>query len=221
MHLRGKRLAAHIGIVVVAALGLAAYAVQRSEAEASPARDFADAVAALDGSGAETVATVNGTPISMGKVKAYLVVNSAGRKLGQISFNKSVRDYVDGLIESELLFQEARRRGLVPSDAEVQAAATQTKAGLIEFMKEDSESAKALREVFAQVNGTPYGIDAYDTGVMLDNFRHTMAIGAVRNALGDELPADAREDRSKREARVQAVLADLRAKAKIEVSPLP
>jgi hypothetical protein len=157
----------------------------------------------------------------MGKMKAYMGFQSTGRKIGETGADRSPRRYVESLIDDELMFQEAQRRGLVPDDAAVQAMATQTRAGLIQFMKEDSGPARTLREIFAQVEGTPYGIDAYDSGVMLDNFRHTMAIGAVRTALGDELPADAREDRTKREARVQEILAELRAKARIEVSPLP
>lgn len=215
------KLAFGLGGLAAIALILVFYAQRGSDAGASQAQDFGDAIAKLTNSGAETAATVNGVPISIGKVKAYLVFSSTGKKLGQVSFDKSVREYVDGLIESELLFQEAQRRGLVPSDAEVQAAATQTKTGLIEFMKQDTQEAKDLRNVFAQVKGTPYGIDAYDSGVMLDNFRHTMAIGKVRSAIGDELPTDARADKSKRDTRVQEVLAELRAKATIEVSPLP
>ena len=99
--------------------------------------------------------------------------------------------------------------------------ASQTKAGLIQFMKEDSEAARGLRQIFEQVKGTPYGIDAYDSGVMLDNFRHTMAIGTLRGVIGDELPAGARQDVDKGDARVQQPLTELRAKATIEVSLLP
>ena len=194
---------------------------QTADAGASPGQDFGAAIAALTDSTSATVATVNGVPISIGKVKAYMVLSSTGRKLGQVTFDKPVAEYVNGLIESELLFQEAQRRGLVPSDAVVQASATQTKTGLLEFMKQDTQDAKNLRDVFAQVKGTPYGIDAYDSGVMLDSFRHTLAIGAARTAISDELPLADVKDRAKRDAHVADVLAGLKAKAKIEVNPLP
>ena len=194
---------------------------QTADAGASPGQDFGAAIAALTDSPSATVATVNGVPISIGKVKAYMVLSSTGRKLGQVTFDKPVAEYVNGLIESELLFQEAQRRGLVPSDAVVQASATQTKTGLLEFMKQDTQDAKNLRDVFAQVKGTPYGIDAYDSGVMLDSFRHTLAIGAARTAISDELPLADVKDRAKRDAHVADVLAGLKAKAKIEVNPLP
>ena len=88
-------------------------------------------------------------------------------------------------------------------------------------MKQDTQDAKNLREVFAQVKGTPYGIDAYDSGVMLDNFRHTLAIGAVRTAIGDELPPADVNDRAMRDAHVDAVLAELKAKATIVRAPVP
>lgn len=215
------KIALALGGLAVVSLAIGFYALRDSDADASQAQDFGDAIAALTNGDGATAATVNGVPISMGKVKAYLVFNSTGKKLGQVSFEKPVAEYVDELIANELLYQEAQRRSLVPSDADVQAAATQTKNGLIEFMKQDTPDAKNLREVFAQVKGTPYGIDAYDSGLMLDGFRHTLAIGNARTAIGDELPPADVKDRAKRDAHVNAVLAELKSKAKITIVPLP
>ncbi len=212
-----------VGICALAAITLAfaLREVRGSDAHASHAQDFGDSIAALTNAGSETAATVNGVPISMGKVKAYMVFSATGKKLGQVSFDGSVRQYVDSLIESELLFQEAQRRNLVPSDVDVEAYAKQNKAGLLEYMNQDTPEAKGLREVFAQVKGTPYGIDAYEGPVMLDSFRHTLAIGAVRTAISDELPPADVKDRAKRDAHVNAVLSELKSNAKIEVNPLP
>ena len=163
-----------LGVAVISA-GVAFYALRGPDAGASQAQDFGDAVAARIGSDSETAATVNGIPISMGKVKAYMVFSSTNKSLGEAKADLSVPDFVNVLIANELLFQEAQRRKLVPTDAEAQAYATQNKTGLLELMKKDTPEAKNLRGLFAQVEGTPYGIDAYDSGLMLDGFRRARA----------------------------------------------
>ena len=139
----------------VVTTGVAFYALRGPDAGASQAQDFGAAIAARTSSDSETAATVNGVPISMGKVKAYMVFSSAGKKLGEASADKTVGEFVDVLIANELLFQEAQRRGLLPSEADAQAYATQNKVGLLELMKQDTQDAKNLRELFAQVKGTP------------------------------------------------------------------
>ena len=209
-----------LGVAVISA-GVAFNALRSPDPGASQAQDFGAAIAARMNSDSETAATVNGIPISMGKVKAYMVFSSTGKKLGEASADKTVGEFVDVLIANELLFQEAQRRGLLPSEADAQAYATQNKVGLLELMKQDTQDAKNLRGLFAQVEGTPYGIDAYDSGLMLDGFRRALAIGTVRTAISDELPPADAKDRAKRDAHVNAVLAELKSKAKIEIAPLP
>ena len=213
-------IAAIAGVAAIS-IGVALYALRGPDAGASQAQDFGAAIAARMSSDSETAATVNGIPISMGKVKAYMVFSSTGKKLGEASADKTVGEFVDVLIANELLFQEAQRRGLLPSEADAQAYATQNKVGLLELMKQDTQDAKNLRGLFEQVKGTPYGIDAYDSGVMLDGFRRALAIGNARTAISDELPPADAKDRTKRDAHVNAVLAELKSKATITVAPLP
>jgi hypothetical protein len=70
----------------VAFVSFAAYIVQRSAASASLARDFAEAIALLERSGSQNAAIVDGTPIPVSKVKAYMVFQSTGRKTGKTMF---------------------------------------------------------------------------------------------------------------------------------------
>jgi hypothetical protein len=218
---RGLKSALPLILALAVGTGAGIYLLQRPTT-ATPAQDFGDAVAALENAGSETVAVVNGTPISMSKVKAYTVFKSTGRQLGDSRPDKSIREYVDSLISDELLYQEAQRRGLIPEDDAVKAMASQTKTGLLELMKQDTEAARGLREIFDQVKGTPYSIDVYDSSpAMLDSFRHVMAIGAARTSIGDELDASERQDRGKRDERVKRFVEDLRSSADVKVAALP
>ena len=92
----------------VVTTGVAFYALRGPDAGASQAQDFGAAIAARMSSDSETAATVNGVPISMGIVKAYMVFSSTGKKLGEASADKTVGEFADVLIANELLFQEAR-----------------------------------------------------------------------------------------------------------------
>lgn len=190
----------------------------RSDAKASRSELFGDAIAELNADDGSVAAIVNGTNIPESKIRAFMVFNSAGASFGQTGQPKSLDDYVNQLVDQELMFQEARRRDLVPSDAEVTEFARITKAGLQELLSQDTAVAKDLRAVFDQVKGTEYHVDAYDTSeVMLDSFRKQMAIGALRNELMSGSPADVLNDANKREQVFKAFVSELRKNADVQI----
>ncbi len=216
-------LSAGLALSLAGAAGVAGlYAAAQSDAEASKAQDYGAAVAELLKPDPGKLVTVNGIEISKAKLDAYMVFRSTGRAFGETGPDKTPDEYVEGLIEDELLFQEAGRRGFVPTDDEVRANAAQAKAGILEVMKQDSDLGRSLRDVFEQVRGTPYAIETYDSSPqILDGFRHSMAIGMVRTAVVNELPPAERDDMAKRDARVGAFIAELKSEAKIELHQAP
>ena len=182
-------------------------------------RAFDDAVAELSKDDGAVVAVVNGVAVPEAKVRAFLVFQSARTGVGGSELPwASIAEYVDMLIENELMFQEAERRGLVPADEDVLSQARMQKEGLLEFMRQDTSDARELRALFDQIRDTPYHVDVYDSSpVMLDGMQRTMAIGLLRNELMQALPAEVRADPAKREAAFKAYAAELRAAADVNV----
>lgn len=209
-------------IVTVAVVSVLLFRWQmwgESAATASPAQRFADAVAELSADDGAVVAVVDGVAVPEAKVRAFLVFYSARTGVAGSELPwASIAEYVDMLIENELMFQEADRRGLVPSDEDVLSQARMQKEGLLEFMRQDTGDARELRALFDQVRGTLYHVDVYDSSpVMLDGMRRTMAIGLLRNELMQAFPDEVRNDPAKREASFKAYAAELRAAADVNV----
>lgn len=191
-------------------------------ASASQERAFGDAVATLQQGSSQPVATINGVVIPASKVEAYVILSRANHFGDATPPASTPEQYVDSLISTELLYQEAVRRGIDPSDAQVLDLASQTKAGLLSAMKENTEVAANLRDAFSQVQGTPYAVEAYDSSPeMLGAFRRQIAVNALREKILAQLSAADRQDTTKREATVAAFVATLRAKAEVKLFPLP
>jgi hypothetical protein len=70
---------------------------------------------------AETAATVDGVPITLGRLQGAIATARFG---GQAV---SAREALDSLIDYELLYAEGLRRGLAPSDDEVASAIEETR----------------------------------------------------------------------------------------------
>ncbi|MCC7366133.1 MAG: SurA N-terminal domain-containing protein [Dehalococcoidia bacterium] len=197
--------------------GLVAWQLQAGAQDPEPYRE---AILELSDDPSAVAATVNGRPIPAAKLDAFAVLQRAGSTFGEGAAATMTPDEVlDQLIENELMFQEAERRGLVPSQDEVVAYARETEEGLKAVMAEDSDDGKRVRDLFEQVRGTDYWIDNYDSSpLLLDGFRRTMAIGKLRVEVESEVPMADRENRDKVVAHVDSFVDELRAAATIEIA---
>jgi hypothetical protein len=215
-----KKLVSVVGIVVFVTVSVVSVAwglgVRGDDARASRSQFLGDAIRQLQADDGSVAAYVDGVGIPEAKLRAFLVLSTT--QFGQSGQPSSVDDYRSQLIDQELLYAEAVRRGFDPTDDEVLNVARATQAGLQELMSGDSELSADMRAVFAQVKGTPYDVDVYDTSeVMLDSFRRQLAINSLRNDLLNDLaPADAANP-AKREARVDEFVAALKQHADIRI----
>lgn len=213
-------LGAVFGIVVLAALVLRDG--DSEGATANRSTTFAEAVDALENDSGEAAAVVNGSEIPLAKVHAFAVLRNATGFESTVPQDITQAEYLDQLIDTELLYQEAVRRQLEPSDDEVLALATATKQGLAGLVASDSEQGNDLRRVFEAIEGTDYHYEAYDSApVMLDGFRQQIAVNALREQLladaGFEQGSPERNDREAVEAVVNEYANSLRATADIEI----
>ena len=125
---------ASVSLVLVAIVGLLYFTRSAGGERATP---FGDAISVLEGEPGDVVAVVDGTEISSAQVQAYLIL-AAGPGPGPaqgVGAPFTEAEYVDLLINNELLYQEALRRGHGPTDDEVMALAVQVKDSLLEAMK--------------------------------------------------------------------------------------
>lgn len=170
----------------------------------------------------EVAAYVNGRPIPMSMVNAHdLLLRQGHGPLGpeqELPFD-DLDEFLSMLIDMELLYQEAERRGLVPPEDEAVASVRQIKETLTGMMRNDTKLGRELRTAVESVAGTSFDLDTLDSNpVVLEAYRKVMAIGALREQLLDTV--ETREepfDPEKGESLVQELLEQLRASAKIEV----
>lgn len=203
---------------VVAVVGGLLWSSSTEDAGASQSELFGAAVAELGNDDGSVAATVNGVAIPAAKLRAFMVFNATGKQFGVSGQPRSLEDYRDQLIEQELMYQEAVRRGLIPSDSEVLSFASTTKGGLEQLLREDTSLARDLQGVFDQVKGTPYHLDAYDSSPqMLEAFRKQMAVGMLRNHLMASMSGETARDAESREAAFARFAADLRADAEVRI----
>ena len=163
------------------------------------------------------IACVNGVVIPASKVKAYGILSQAG--FGVAGAPKmSASQYLDSLINTEALYQEAVKEGFGPTDNAVHDLALQEKTGLEGVLAQNTDDAAKLRAAFAEVKGTPYSIDVYDTSPqMLDGFRHQIAVNALETHVTSQLPVADQNNAAKRQAAIDSLTATLRSHAKIEI----
>lgn len=202
--------------LLFAGVPIGAYYWQSQEAGAGDATPFFDAVSILESDPGEPAALVNGVPIPMAKLQAYVVMSTGvGVRPGQAETPPFTEDeYVRLLIDNELLFQEAVRQGFMPSDSEVRSLAETMKRSILDTMAQDSPEADDLRKLFAQVEGTAYHVEVYDSSeVMLDAFRRQIAISRLTGQVIARLPEQDRSDPAKREQAISEFVAGLRTSA--------
>ncbi|HMO95081.1 MAG TPA: SurA N-terminal domain-containing protein [Tepidiformaceae bacterium] len=214
---RNKKLGLALGSFALLGALVAALAVglrQPGDAGASDFQQLREAIARAEARSGEAAANVNGVEIPVSKLEAFAIARytqGIGTE-GRVS-SMTVQDFLEELIDTELLYQEATRRGLVPSDDEVLASARQTKAALQEALRTSDDSASsALRAMFAELEGTPYHLDVYDSSpVILESMRRSIAVSHLRVQIGGAAQGE------EREVLVAAFVDSLREMADIEV----
>jgi len=186
-------------------------------AGASGVAAFGDSVRTILQDGNTPIACVNGVVIPASKVKAYGILSAAG--FGVAGAPKiSASQYLDSLINSEVLYREAAKEGFDPTDSAVHDLAVQEKTGLEGVLAQNTDDAAKLREAFAEVKGTPYSIDVYDTSPqMLDGFRRQIAVNALEAHVTSQLPVADQNNPAKRQAAIDALTTALRSKANIQI----
>lgn len=214
-------------LVVAVVLGIARPWDESDDAGAADEPElYARAIALVENSGGDTAATVNGEPIPLAKVKAYNLFVQEGH--GPMSAEQELPyattgEYLDMLIDNELLYQEAKRQDLNPSEDEVLNFAQQSKDSLATTAANGSPLGQELAIALASVDGTSFDLDTYDTDpAMRDAFRRTLTIGMLRTQIIDAaLPDVQNRSRDAMEAAVQEVVDQLRAAATIQVLVQP
>ena len=134
-----------VAAAVLAVLGGLAIALTFGLADsgASDPKPFRDAANARITGSDEAAATVNGRIIPMSKFEANAILRSSW--LGGSLEAPGNSELLQIAIDNEILYQEAERLGLVPSDKEVVAEARMVKEMLLAGMKEDTEGAELFR----------------------------------------------------------------------------
>ena len=133
---RNRTISVSAAALAVGLAALGAVAVQQARSADETPTDLARELTSV-GFDETPAATVNGQVISVGRVLAYEALAAQTARL--TGTNPPARaEIVQGLISDELLHQEALRRGLGASDAEVESAIEAARAGstpdLMEFV---------------------------------------------------------------------------------------
>ncbi len=216
--LKNKRIATSALIALICALILAAIMTNGDEARADDLQIVREALAKAQSDTGAVAATVNGAEIPLARVEAFLIARNTpgiGKESGVSEMSAS--DFLSEQIDNELFFQEAERRGLVPNDADVLLAAKQAKEGLIAAMEGDDATARALRDMFQQLEGSPYHVSVYDSSpVILDTLRRSIAVSNLRAELFETLGPQS-SDTAARDAAVDRLVADLRASSEVRI----
>lgn len=202
--------------LAVLALMLGLRALGSDSAGASDFEQFREAVARAEDRSGGVAARVNGVDIPLAKLEAFAVSRSTAIGLESGVASVSAEEFLDELIRIELQYQEAVRRGLAPTDAEILETATQTKEGLLVALESDDPSADNLREMFEEFEGSPYHVDVYDSSPqMLESIGRSMAVSRLRSDVF--AAAGNPTDPATKEALVDEMVSVLRAAATIEV----
>ncbi len=211
-HTRFTFASAAVGLAAI----LAAFAfLLWSRVDAQPAPSAKDAVAAGTAAGDRTAATVNGTPVSLASVQQAQIMSEVMGGPAQDALSKPGAA-LDNAIRSELLFQEAARRGLVPADAVVREEVLRQQASLQKLLASPAADPR-LKQVQRDLAGTGFSVDEYASSPkVFAAFQRAMAIAALTKAITADLPPAARTEAAVA-ARVNALYQQLRAKADVKV----
>lgn len=168
----------------------------------------ADLAAELVSAGADETpaAVVNGQPISTGRVRAYESLANQNRDItGQPPPSRD--EILNGLIDDELLYQEAIRRGLQASAEDAAKAAEATRQGM------DKQQMEFVLAYALQNSGRTVDEQSYwSMPEVIEGFRRSLSVQALTLSLQTGDP-------SKRADAVAMEVKRLRAEGSVIMSP--
>lgn len=158
------------------------------------------------GSDETPAAVVNGQPISAGRVRAYESLANQNRGItGQPP--PSTQEILNGLIDDELLYQDAIRRGLQASLEDAAKAAEASRQSM------DKQQMEFVLAYALQNSGRTLDEQAYwSMPEVVEAYRRSLTIQALRVTLGSA-------DLSNRADAVAAEVKRLRAAGSVTISP--
>jgi len=166
-----RKVTLSIACVLLGALIIAVLQPWEATQGADPSADFVAALPSVEAARAnEVVAVVNGAPIRRLQVEGIAVgpADAAGNR-------RDPKHVLQELIDTELLFQEALRRGISCSDAEVAEAIKMTREAVPDW------AMKATLE-YARRGGHEWTDDEYwASDQVRDHMRRGITIGKLRS----------------------------------------
>lgn len=159
------------------------------------------------------VAIVDGVEIPRSRLDSYLIMTGSADFNGPIPY-EDADAYIEMLIDRQVLYAEALRRGFEPTDAEVLEYAEMTKENLETFLASGEGDSAGMAEMFESMEGTEFHYSQYDTSpLMLESFRQSMAVGALQS---DYLNSAESAEYPDQADALEAFIAELRSEADIE-----
>lgn len=160
-------------IASIILLACIAMMLNASERKNSAAYDLGKQVTQIhsDQSGGKIVATINGTNFTKNQLDTYrLTMNQGGKEY-------SDTELMDRLIKRTVLYDEAVRRGLTVTDAEIDEAIASTKDAL-----NHSESKQAKEYLDSYLSGAGISEDQYWENVN-ETYKLALPIGKLQDTL--------------------------------------
>ena len=200
-------------LTVLFAIGLGGYFVFRDGSASGQTRGsaLADALP-TPGDLTDAAATVNGQPIPKFQFDTSVALaEGVGKGLalgGNPAPAPSKSEILQGIIDAELKFQEARRLGITASNSEVDAAVAQSRKGL-----EDPANSNAREFLEAYLAKTGQAYDEYWRDV---RFREVVRKNLVIAKFNDSLRLPGADPRTAERA-LSDKLATLRSQADIKI----
>lgn len=155
-------------------------------------------------------ALVNGRPVYAYQLVMFRLMRDSGLVRTDTA-PPTDGEFLESLIEEELLYQEAVRRQLTPSDEEVMDAIRQIQEETLRGLANPAPEYDELRALMAEVEGTVFHVRHYDESPWI--FRTTRRQMAA-SRLYEEL---VRTDPVVQEHGLEGLAAKLRERAKVEV----
>ena len=211
---------ARLSIVAVALVALVSIAtgsaILISGASAEKDRTFEEARAAGAAAGAAVAARVGDREIPLREIEMAIVFMRNQPEPPDLDLTDP-RAVVEVFVRTEVMFQEAERRGLLPTDSEVHAAVLEQQAAL-QAAPSDPGGPGALKAWAGELKGTPFDIDLYDSSDEVHKvYRQTLAVGLLSQTVLAEFPDIDPRDRPARERVLDEFYEKLLAEADVEV----
>ncbi|MCC6382461.1 MAG: hypothetical protein IT304_08120 [Dehalococcoidia bacterium] len=211
---RGLRILVVTVPVAVAAV-MATVVLLGGETAAQPRPGPGDALATATAAGPGAAAIVNGAVIPLSRVKVTQAFSQVLGGPAEASLG-TVQGALKEMVDNELLYQEAARRGLEPPEAEVHRFVTEQKAALERLLADPTADPK-LKQLQESLKGTGFDVASYDTNPdVAAVFRRSLAVNALRLQIRAEFPADQRTQ-ANTDAAVAKLADELRAKGDVRI----